>query len=218
MAKQQQRQVRIEQRGAMNAMQQLEKRSDEELLRETRNRSAARAILGSRAAERYDGAQARKYFQEAMASAPPQQRPQIRKMAEAALALADRRSGDLRAAAERLGQEAPSRRQLFLLRLSGLLVPPSGAGGWARTRGILLILLILVALVAVGTGLAELISLPFGGFDLASAIAVGVIIVVLALIGLVVFGRRRQAAAQAKRAEQAQAQRQPTNRAARRRG
>jgi hypothetical protein len=218
MAKQQQRQIRIEQRGALQAMEQLEKRSDEELLRETRNRSAARAILGSRAAERYDGATARKYFAEAMSSAGPRERPQIRRMAEAALALADRRSGDLRAAAQRLGQEAPSGRQLFLLRLSGLLVPPPSAGGWARTRGILLILLILVALVAIGTGLAELISLPFGGFDVASAIAVGVIIVVLALIALVVFGRRRQAAAQAKRAEQAAAQRQPTNRAARRRG
>jgi hypothetical protein len=218
MAKQQQRQIRIEQRGALQAMEQLEKRSDEELLRETRNRSAARAILGSRAAERYDGAAARKYFAEAMSSAGPRERPQIRRMAEAALALADRRSGDLRAAAERLGQEAPSGRQLLLLRLSGLLVPPPSAGGWARTRGILLILLIIVALVAIGSGLAALVSLPFGGLDTASTIVLGVLLVVAVLVGLVVFGRRRQRAAQVKRDEQAAAQRQPTNRAARRRG
>ena len=35
-------------------MQRLETRSDEELLAETRYRSAAQALLGARAAERYD--------------------------------------------------------------------------------------------------------------------------------------------------------------------
>lgn len=218
MAKQQQRQIRIEQRGALGAMQQLEQRSDADLLRETKNRSAARAILGSRAAERYDGAQARKYFQEAIASARPQERPQIRRMAEAALALADRRSGDLRAAAQRLGQEAPSGRQLFLLRLSGLLVPPASAGTWPRWRGILLILAILVGIIAIGTGLAALIALPFGGLGLASSISLGVILLVVVIGGLIVYSRRKQREAEAKRAEQSAAQREPTNRAARRRG
>lgn len=218
MAKQQQRQIRIEQRGALQAMQDLEKRSDEDLLRETRNRSAARAILGSRAAERYDGATARKYFQEALAAARPQERPQIRRMAEAALALADRRSGDLRAAAERLGQQAPSGRQLFLLRLSGLLVPPVGAGAWPRTRGILLILLIIVLFLAIGSGLVALIALPFGGLATDATIFLGLLVVVAALVGLIIFGRRRQRKAQAQRAEQAEQQRQPVNRAMRRRG
>jgi hypothetical protein len=218
MAKQQQRQIRIEQRGALGAMQQLEQRSDADLLRETKNRSAARAILGSRAAERYDGAQARKYFQEAIASARPQERPQIRRMAEAALALADRRSGDLRAAAQRLGQEGPTGRQLFLLRLSGLLVPPASAGRWPRWRGILLILAILIGIIAIGTGLAALISLPFGGLGLASDISLGVILLVVVIGGLIVFARRRQREAEAKRSEQAAAQREPVNRAMRRRG
>ena len=53
------RQVRIESKSAMAAMQQLESRSDEELEKETRFKSAAQAILGTRAAERMDANQAR---------------------------------------------------------------------------------------------------------------------------------------------------------------
>ncbi len=214
-----QRQMKIEQRGGLAAMQALEQRSDDELERETRNRAAAMAILGSRAAERYDAVAARRYFQQALAAARPQERPQIRRMAEAALALAERRSNDLAAAAQRLGQEAPSRRQLFLLRLAGLLVPPPGSGGWRRARGVLLIILLLVLLGAVATGLVWLIALPIpGSLDTASLIVLGVMVLVAALVGLVVFGRRRQRRAQAKRAEAAQQMRQPTNRASRRRG
>lgn len=218
MAKQQQRQIKIEQRGALQAMQQLEQRSDADLLRETKNRSAARAILGSRAAERYDAPQARKYFQEAISAARPQERPQIRRMAEAALALADRRSGDLRTAAQRLGQEAPSGRQLFLLRLSGLLVPPKAAGTWARWRGVLLIFAILLAIVALGTGLAALISAPFGGLGLASNISLGVLVLFAVIGWLIWFARKRQREAMVKREEQSAAQREPVNRAMRRRG
>ncbi|MFA4927433.1 MAG: DUF308 domain-containing protein [Patulibacter sp.] len=218
MAKQQQRQIRLEQRGAMQQMQALEERSDEDLLRETRNRSVARAILGSRAAERYDGATARKYFQEAIAAARPQERPQIRRMAEASLALADRRSGDLRAAAARMGQEAPSRRQLFLLWLSGLLAPPRGSSGWIRARGVLLIILIVIAMLAIGTGIVALIALPFGGLATDATILLGLLVLIAALVGLVLYGRKRQRKAQAKRAEMTEQQRQPTNRAARRRG
>jgi hypothetical protein len=218
MAKQQQRQIRLEQRGAMQQMQALEQRSDEDLLRETRNRAVARAILGSRAAERYDGPAARKYFQEAISAARPQERPQIRRMAEASLALADRRTGDLRAAAERLGHEAPSGRQLFLLRLSGLIAPPRGSSGWLRARGVLLVLLIIVGVLAIGTGLVQLISLPFGGLALDASILLGLLVVVAVLVGLVLWGRKRQRRAQAKRAEMTEQQRQPTNRAARRRG
>lgn len=218
MAKQQQRQMKIEQRGGLQAMQQLEQRSDADLLRETKHRSAARAILGSRAAERYDAPQARKYFQEAISAARPQERPQIRRMAEAALALADRRAGDLRTASQRLGQEAPSGRQLLLLRLSGLLVPPKSAGSWARWRGVLLILAILLGIIAIGTGLAALVSLPFGGLGLASNISLGVL-VLFAFIGwLIWFARKRQREAMVKREEQSAAQREPVNRAMRRRG
>ena len=58
MAKQQ-RVMRVEQRGQMAAMQQLESKSDEELQAETRYKAAAQAILGYRAAERYDAKAAR---------------------------------------------------------------------------------------------------------------------------------------------------------------
>ena len=44
----------MEQRGALEAIQALEQRSDEELEGETKYKSAALAILGARAAERFD--------------------------------------------------------------------------------------------------------------------------------------------------------------------
>src|SRR4051812_43598062 len=136
-----QRQVRIEQRGAMAAMQQLETRSDEELEAETKFKSAALAILGARAAERYDAKAARDYFRRSIAAARPQERMQLRRMADASLALAERRPDDLKVAVERLGQEAPSGRQLLLLRLMGLIAPPPSASFALRARGFLIILL-----------------------------------------------------------------------------
>ena len=69
-----QRQIRMEQRGAMEAVQALELRSDEELENETKYKSAAMAILGARAAERFDADAARGYFQRAIAAARPQER------------------------------------------------------------------------------------------------------------------------------------------------
>src|SRR5215211_7103544 len=53
------RQIKVEQRSALAAMQQLEQRSDEELQREQKFKAAAQAILGARAAERYDADAAR---------------------------------------------------------------------------------------------------------------------------------------------------------------
>src|ERR1700746_838718 len=65
----QQRMMRIEQRGQMAAMQQLESKSDDELEAETKYKAAAQAILGYRAAERYDAKAARAHFQRALAGA-----------------------------------------------------------------------------------------------------------------------------------------------------
>src|SRR2546427_8104340 len=162
-----QRQIRIEQRGGLEAIQALERRSDEELEAETKYKSAALAIVGARAAERFDADKARGYFQRAIAAARPQERMQLRRMADASLALAERRAGDLKDAVERLGQAPPTGRQMLALRAMGLLVPPGSAGLVARLRGVLLILALIVVLLAIGLGIVELVALPFGGLGLA---------------------------------------------------
>jgi tetratricopeptide (TPR) repeat protein len=190
-----QRQIRIEQRGALEAIQALETRSDEELQAETKYKSAALAILGARASERFDAEAARGYFQRAIAAARPQERMQLRRMADASLALAERRAGDLKDAVERLGQAPPSGRQLFALRAMGLLVPPGSAGILARLRGILLILILIVVLLAIGLGLVELVALPFGGLGLAPGILLGLFVVIAALGVVAAIGRRRRSQA-----------------------
>ena len=162
-----QRQIRVEQRGSQAAIEALEQRSDEELEAETKYKSAALAILGARASERFDAEQARAYFQRAIAAARPQERMQLRRMADASLALAERRAGDLKSAVERLGQTPPTGRQMFALRAMGLLIPPASAGILARTRGILLIIALIIVLLALGLGIVELVALPFGGLGLA---------------------------------------------------
>jgi hypothetical protein len=192
-----QRQVRIEQRGSLQAIQALEQRSDEELEAETKYKAAALAILGARASERFDADAARSYFQRAIAAARPQERMQLRRMADASLALAERRAGDLKEAVERLGQEAPSGRQMFALRAMGLLLPPSSAGILARIRGILLIILLILVLLAIGLGIVELISLPFGGIGLAPGILLGLFVVIAALAVVAAIGRRRRDRARA---------------------
>jgi tetratricopeptide (TPR) repeat protein len=192
-----QRQVRIEQRGGLEAIQALEQRSDEELESETKYKSAALALLGARAAERFDAEQARSYFQRAIAAARPQERMQLRRMADASLALAERRAGDLKDAVERLGQAPPSGRQLLALRAMGLLLPPASAGILARVRGVLLILVLVIVLLAVGLGLVELVSLPFGGIGLAPGILLGLFVVIAALGVAAAIGRRRRDRAKA---------------------
>ncbi len=190
-----QRQIRMEQRGGLAAMQQLESRSDEELERENKHRAAAQAILGARAADRYDAKTARAHFQKALAAARPQERMQLRRMADASLALAERRAGDLKDSLEKLGQEAPSGRQLLALRFMGLIAPPPGSSIALRARGIALAILIVIVLLALGLGIVELVSLPFGGVSLAGGLLLGLLVIVAALGILALFGRRRQAKA-----------------------
>src|ERR671927_980010 len=152
------RQIRIESKSALAAMEQLEQRSDEELEAETRFRAAAQAILGARAAERMDANKAREHFRAAIAAARPQERLQLRRMAEASLALAERRAGDLKVAAEKLGQTPPSNRQLLMLRLMGYIAPPPGSSPLLRVRGVLLVLVLIVALLALGFGIVKLVA------------------------------------------------------------
>ena len=53
-------------------------------------------------------------------------------MMKASLALAERRPDELKEAMEKLGQEAPSGRQMFMLRMMGLLVPPAERAASSR--------------------------------------------------------------------------------------
>src|SRR3954471_15021245 len=196
------RQVRMESKSALSAMQKLESRSDEELEAETRFRAAAQAILGARAAERMDAKRSREHFRAAIAAARPQERVQLRRMAEASLALAERRAGDLKVAAEKLGQTPPSNRQLFVLQLMGYIAPPPGSGFPRRAGGILLLLGIIVALLALGWGIVQLVSLPFGGLDPTLSIFWGFLLVVVVIAVMAVIGRGRPRRARERAAEQ----------------
>jgi hypothetical protein len=201
-ARQKQKQIRMQvQMGALAAIPQLETKTDEQLQGESKHRVAAKAILGARAAERYDAKAARAYFNEALAGAHPQERPALRQMMKASLALAERRPDELKDAMEKLGQEAPSGRQLFMLRMMGLLVPPSSAGILARIRGIVLIVLIVIALLAIGTGIVQAVGLIFGGIGVGSSVFFGFLLVVVAIGVFVLLGRRRQSRAAAARGQ-----------------
>ena len=199
-----QRQVRVEQKSALAAMQRLESRSDEELAAETRYKSAAQAILGARAAERMDAKRAREHFRAAIAASRPQDRLQLRRMAEASLALAERRAGDLKVAAEKLGQTPPTNRQLFALRVMGVIAPPASAGMLRRIGGILIVLLAIVLLIVLGFGIVKLIALPFGGIGTAVSFFWGFMLV-----------SRRARGADRARAATAEARAGPRGRAAR---
>jgi hypothetical protein len=198
----QQRTMRVEQRSQLAAMQQMESRSDEELAAETKFKAAAQAILGARAAERYDAKAARVHFQRAIAAARPQERLQLRRMADASLALAERRADDLKRATERLGVEAPTNRQLRGLKFMGLVAPPKSAGTLARVRGVLIIIALVVGILLLAFGIVSLVALAAGGLSLDLRIFWGFVLVVVAIGVLAFFGRRRQRKATAERAEQ----------------
>jgi hypothetical protein len=200
------RQVKMEQKGALAAMQRLESRSDEELEAETRFKSAAQAILGARAAERMDAKRAREHFRVAIAAARPQERLQLRRMAEASLALAERRPGDLKVAAEKLGQTPPSNRQLLALRVMGIVAPPASAGIARRAGGIALLMLAIVLAICLGWAIVQLIALPFGGIGTGVSFFWGFLLVCIMIGVLIVYGRRRQKQARAKATETRAAQ------------
>jgi hypothetical protein len=188
-----QRQQRMQyQVGTLGAIQQLEDRTDEQLRSESKHRAAARAILGARAAERYDVKQARAFFNEALAACNPRERQALRQLMKASLAQAERKPDELKEAMEKLGQAPPSGRQLFMLRVMGLIAPPESAGRLQRFRGFALLLLIVFILMALGFGLAKLVALPFGGVGTIGAVLLGLLIIIVALGILTLVGRRRQ--------------------------
>ena len=195
------KQRRVESKSALNHMQRLESRSDAELEAETRYRSAAQALLGARAAEKMDANATRAHYRAAIAAARPQERLQLRRMAEASIALAERRGADLKVAAEKLGQAPPTNRQLWALRLMGLVAPGPRSSPWLKVRALLIVLAFILAVFALGFGIVKLIALPFGGLESSLAIFWGFVLMTVALVVLVVVGRRRQRRAQAKAAE-----------------
>src|SRR5579862_4635700 len=198
----QERMMRVEQRSQLAAMQALESRSDEELEAETKFKSAAQAILGARAAERFEADKARAHFQRAIAAARPQERLPLRRMADASLALAERRAGDLKKATERLGVESPTTRQLRGLRLLGLVAPPASAGVIARMRGVLIALSLVAIVLGVGFGLVYGIAQPFGGLSVDVSIFYDFVLLLVVFGVLAFLGRRRQRRARAERKEQ----------------
>jgi hypothetical protein len=149
-----------------------------------------------------DAKRAREHFRVAIAASRPQERLQLRRMAEASLALAERRPGDLKVAAEKLGQTPPTGRQLLALRVMGVIAPPASAGIARRVAGILLLLLAIAALILLGFGIVKLIALPFGGIGTAVSFFWGFVLVCVVLGVLVLLGRRRQKRARARAAEQ----------------
>lgn len=195
------RQIKVQQQSTLAAMQALEQRSDEELEREQRHKAAALALLGARAAERYDATASREYFRRAVAASRPQERMALRRMADASIALAERDAGELKSAMERLGQAPPSNRQLMIMRFTSLIVPPQGASALLRVRGILLLIGIVILLLAVGAGLVQLAGLAFGGVSVLTSIWAGILLVAVALGVLIWLGRRRQRRAVAARAQ-----------------
>ncbi len=182
----------MQQASSIGSMQELEQRSDDELENETRHRAAAQALLGARAAQRYDAPKAKEHFQRAIAAARPQERMQIRRMADASIALAERRPDALKAAVEKLGQEAPSSRQLFLLRVMGIVAPPKSAGTAKRVLGILAVVLFIVALFAVSFGIVSLLLWPIADVSSGPRIFYAFLLIVLVFVGLFLFGSRRQ--------------------------
>jgi membrane protein implicated in regulation of membrane protease activity len=105
-------------------------------------------------------------------------------------------------AAEKLGQTPPSNRQLLMLQLMGYIAPPPGSSIVRRVGGVLLLIAIIVGLLALGWGIVKLIALPFGGVDSMLAIFWGFLLVAV-VIGVMAFiGRRRQARARERAAQQ----------------
>ena len=62
-------------------------------------------------------------------------------------------------------------------------------------RGIALIVLLVVALIALGFAIVKLVALPFGGVSTVTAVWVGLLVIIVALGILALVGRRRQARA-----------------------
>ncbi len=80
----------------------------------------------------------------------------------------------------------------MVLRMMGILAPAQRAPWYMKVRGLLLILLAVVVLLAVGFGIVKLVALPFGGTGTAGALLLGLLLILVVLGVLILLGRRRQ--------------------------
>jgi uncharacterized integral membrane protein len=80
----------------------------------------------------------------------------------------------------------------------GFLAPPASAPWYVKVRGFVIILLLVIALLAIGFGIVKLVSLPFGGASTVVSLLLGVVVIAAILGVLALFGRRRQARAREK--------------------
>jgi uncharacterized membrane protein len=123
-------------------------------------------------------------------------------MADASLALAERRPDDLKKATERLGVEGPTTKQLRGLRLMGLVAPPSSAGALARVRGIVLLILLIAVVFGIGFGIITGIAAAAGGLSTGVKFFYDIVLILIVVGVFAYLGRRRQKRMKAERAEQ----------------
>jgi hypothetical protein len=83
--------------------------------------------------------------------------------------------------------------------MMGLIAPPQGASILLRARGILILIALVIAVLALGLGIVELIALPFGGIEVGQGLVLGALLAAAALGVVAFFGRRRQKRMQAER-------------------
>ena len=88
---------------------------------------------------------------------------------------------------------------MFALRAMGLLIPSASAGILARMRGVLLIILLIIALLAIGLGIVELSRCPSEASGSRRASCSGLFLVIAALGVLAAVGRRRRDRAKKRR-------------------
>ena len=110
--------------------------------------------------------------------------------------------GDLKVAAEKLGQTPPTSRQLLALRVMGVIAPPPSAGILRRVGGVLLLILAVILAIALGWAIVQLVALPVGGIGTGVSFFWGFLLVCVVIGGLVIYGRRRQKRARERAAEQ----------------
>jgi peptidoglycan/LPS O-acetylase OafA/YrhL len=84
----------------------------------------------------------------------------------------------------------------------GLVAPPKSAGMVARVRGILLVVVLFIAVLALGFGIVYGIGQAAGGLSVDVSIFYGFLLVLVVLGGLAYWGRRKQKRLQAERADQ----------------